>query len=167
MPIHSANITLSRFGLLIVEAFEFETYGAYAIGTSGVLDPVFHPARDVATPIENREVFVDVIPGPSAEAFGHFQLIEMEFLAILETLTFGGGFSCGGDVVFAKDIFGVEAFDNCDFHFRHLFSPKRNSISLHEIFNDLVTGECDFDPNPDTGFVNAQLLRENPALLIP
>jgi hypothetical protein len=48
-----------------------------------------------------------------------------------------------------------------------MFSPKRNSISVPEIFNDLVTGECDFGPNPDPDFVDGQLLRENTALLSP
>ncbi len=78
---------------------------------------------EVAAPVEDGEVLVDIVPGPSAEAVGFLSFLDDEFLSIFEALAFGGGFPAGSYVVFAKHVFWMESFDDSNFKFRHVFSP--------------------------------------------
>ncbi len=125
---------------LFIEAFKLEADGSDTIGAGGVHDAVFHPASEVPAPIENGEVFVKIIPSPSAEAFWHLKFFEEEFFTVLEALAFRGSFTFGCDVVFTENIFGMKSFSDSDFHFYHCFSPLASPVSVAEIFNHLATG---------------------------
>ncbi len=129
---------------LVLKSFKFEADGTDTIRTGSIHDAVFHPVLEVAAPVEYGEVFIEVVPGPSTESVGFLSFFNNELLAILEALTFSSGVSSRSHVVFAKHVFWMKPFNDCDFNLRHVFSPKGNIVSDYEIFKFMVTGGFNF-----------------------
>ena len=71
-------------GSLFLRPLQFEGDGSNAVGAAGDRLSLVDPRVEVAAELRDGEVFVDVSPGPSAEAVWHgAALLDDELLAFL------------------------------------------------------------------------------------
>lgn len=106
---------------LVVESFEFEYYGAFAVRAGNVDDTRFC-VGDVAAEGEEIEVFSHVLPSPVTEVVGSPHILSNPGLS-RRVFTFGDLSACFGVERMPENFLWAEGSDYCDSDFCHVGSP--------------------------------------------